>query len=120
MLDPNQIKLTFCWALQFPSPSLLAWQDQAVIFVFIQVLLFQSDQESVLLGQATALTLGAVLCPARGRVSENLVLHFPPLLFGEAGVRCPVSVPFHVSIVDLGHGQPTHPRVAVTHTHGVF
>lgn len=45
------------------------------------------------------------------------VLHFPLLLFGEAGIGRPVSVPAHVSIVDLYHGRSSHPSVAVvTHT----
>lgn len=113
-------KLTFRWALQFPSPSLLARRRQAVVLVFLRVLLFPAGQESVLLGPAPALTLGAVLCPAGGRVSRDPVLHFPLLLFGEAGIGRPVSVPAHVSIVDLCHGRPTHPCVAVAHTHTAF
>ena len=113
-------QLTFRWPLQFPSPSLLARRQQAVVLVFLRVLLFPAGQESVLLGPAPALTLGAVLCPAGGRVSGDPVLHFPLLLFGEAGIGRPVSVPAHVSIVDLCHGRPTHPCVAVAHTHTAF
>lgn len=93
---------------------------QAVVLVFLQVLLFPAGQESVLLGRAQALTMGAVLCPAGGRASGDPVLHFPLLLFGEAGVGRPVSVPAHISIVDLCHGRPTHPSVAVAHTHTAF
>lgn len=113
-------KLTFRRALQFPPPSFLTWRRQAVVLVFLRVLLFAAWQESVLLGRAPALTLGAVLCPAGGRVSGDPVLHFPLLLFREAGVGRPVSVPTHVSIVDLCHGRPTHPGVAVAHTHTAF
>lgn len=114
-LNKQQPKLTFGWALQFPPPSFLTRCRQVV------VLLVLAGQESVLLGRAQALTPGAVLCPARGRVTRDSVLHFPLLLFGEAGVRCPVSVPAHVSIVDLCHGRPSHPSVAVAaHTHTIF
>ncbi len=113
-------KLTLGWALQFPPPSFLARWRQAVVLLFLRVLLSPAGQESVLLGRAPALTLGAVLCPARGRVSGDPVLHFPLLLFGEAGIGRPVSVPAHVSIADWCHGRPTHPSVAVAHTHTAF
>lgn len=112
--------LTFRWSLQFPPPSFLAWRGQALVLVFLRVLLFTTGKESVLLGEAPALNLGVVLCPAGGRVSGDPVLHFPLLLFWEAGIGRPVSVPAHVSIVDLCHGRPTHPGVAVAHTHAVF
>lgn len=81
----NPKKLTFCWALQFPPPSFLAWQRQAVVLVLLRVLLFLTGQESVLLGEAPALTLGTVLRLVGGKVSRDPVLHFPLLLFGEAG-----------------------------------
>ena len=113
-------KLTFRWALQFPPPFFLARCCQAVVLVFFRVLLFPAGQESVLLGRAQALTLRAVLCPAGGGVSGDPILQFPLLLFGEAGVRRPVSVPTHVSIVDLCHGRPTHPSVAFADTHTIF
>lgn len=113
-------KLTFRWALQFPPPSFLARRRQAVFLLFLRVLLFPAGQESVLLGRAQDLTMGAVLCPAGGRVSRDPVFHLPLLLFGEAGVGRPVSVPAHVSIVDLCHGRPTHPSVALAHTHTIF
>lgn len=112
--------LTFRWSLQFPPPSFLAWRGQALVLVFLRVLLFTTGKESVLLGEAPALNLGVVLCPARGRVPGDPILHFPLLLFWEAGIGHPVSVPAHVSIVDLCHGRPTHPSVAVAHTHAVF
>ena len=108
-------KLTFGWAFQFPPPSFLVRRHQAVV-VSLWVVLLATGQESVLLGRARALTLGAVLCPAGGRASGDPVLHFPLLLFGEAGVWRPVSAPAHVSVVDLCHGRPSHPGVAVAHS----
>lgn len=120
LLEPHRAdqkivkNLTFCWALQFPPPSFLVWRHQAVILVFLQVLLFPAGQESVLLGRTQTLTLGAVLRPAGGRVSGNPVLHLPLLLFREAGIG------HHVSIKDRCHGRPTYHSVTVAHTHTVF
>lgn len=114
----NTQRLTFCWPLQFPP--FLARRREAVVLVFLRVLLFPTERESVLLGEAAALDLGAVLGPAGGSLSGNPVLYFLSLLLGEAGFRGPVPVPAHVSVVDQCHGRPTQPSIAVAHAHAVF
>lgn len=116
----NSRRLTFCWALQFPPASFLARYRQAVVLVFLAVLLLPAGRESVLLRRAPALTLQAVLSSAGGGVSGDPVFHFPLLLLWEAGFGLSVSVHAHISVVDQRHGRPTHPSVAAAHTHAVF